>query len=113
MVGAGRVVVIDASIHPLQITTKPKFPQPIPPFTHKHRYDYMQLFHHGACLIGMWACWSTGRSGADCTFALFVAELANPFMYLRYLLREVGWHSTPLARTNQVRLPSLRFVCVC
>lgn len=65
------------------------------------KYDYMQLFHHGACLIGMWACWGTGRSGADCTFALFIAELANPFMYLRYLLREVGWHSTPLARTNQ------------
>lgn len=62
----------------------------------------MQLFHHGACLVGMWACWATGRSGADCTFALFVAELANPFMYLRYLLREVGWHATPLARTNQV-----------
>lgn len=70
----------------------------------------MQLFHHGACLIGMWACWSTGRSGADCTFALFVAELANPFMYLRYLLREVGWHSTPLARTNQVHVYS--FVCL-
>lgn len=70
--------------------------------THTNRYDYPQLFHHGACLLGMWACWATDRSGADCTFALFIAELANPFMYLRYLLREVGWHSTPLARTNQV-----------
>ena len=67
----------------------------------------MQLFHHGACLLGMWACWATNRSGADCTFALFIAELANPFMYLRYLLREVGWHSTPLARTNQVRIHSV------
>ena len=37
------------------------------------------------------------------TFALFVAELANPFMYLRYLLRELGWKDTKLARTNQVR----------
>jgi len=63
----------------------------------------MQLFHHGSCLIGSWACWSSGRSGADVTFALFVAELANPFMYLRYLLRELGWKDTKLARTNQVR----------
>ena len=86
----------------------PYIPNPSPlPRTNTHRYDYMQLFHHGACLIGMWACWSTDRSGADCTFALFVAELANPFMYLRYLLREVGWHSTPLARTNQVRIHSV------
>jgi len=67
------------------------------------RYDWMQLFHHGSCLIGSWACWSSGRSGADVTFALFVAELANPFMYLRYLLRELGWKDTKLARTNQVR----------
>lgn len=66
------------------------------------RYDWMQLFHHASCLVGSWACWSSGRSGADVTFALFVAELANPFMYLRYLLREVGWKDTTLARTNQV-----------
>ncbi|TFJ83443.1 hypothetical protein NSK_005283 [Nannochloropsis salina CCMP1776] len=65
------------------------------------KYDWMQLFHHASCLVGSWACWSSGRSGADVTFALFVAELANPFMYLRYLLREVGWKDTTLARTNQ------------
>lgn len=84
-----------------RLSNQPNQRRPNPP--HSNRYDYAQLFHHGACLIGMWACWATGRSGADCTFALFIAELANPFMYLRYLLREVGWHSTPLARTNQVR----------
>jgi len=60
--------------------------------------DYLQLFHHGAAMVSIALTVSLGHSGTDCVVGLWIAELANPNMYLRYLLwclglgeSQVGW----------------------
>jgi len=60
------------------------------------------MMHHSCVLVSMAVTFYMGRSGTDCVVALFVAEAANPFMYLRYLLWSMGMADTRIGIINRV-----------
>jgi len=64
--------------------------------------DWSQLAHHSFTLLSMAVTYYMGRSGTDCVVGLFVAESANPFMYLRYLLWSMGMADTRIGIINRV-----------
>lgn len=68
----------------------------------RNRFDWPQIFHHSAVLTSLACTFHLGRSATDCALGLLIAEVANPFMYMRYLLRAMGLSDSPIGRLNQV-----------
>jgi len=66
----------------------------------RNKMDWPQIFHHSAVLTSLACTFRLGHSATDCALGLLVAELANPFMYMRYLLWCMGMADTPIGKLN-------------
>jgi len=66
--------------------------------------DWSQLMHHSFTLLGYTVTFYMGRSATDALIGLFIAEAANPFMYLRYLFWSMGMADTRIGVINRVSI---------
>ncbi|XP_007422939.1 transmembrane protein 136-like [Python bivittatus] len=54
----------------------------------------LMLSHHMLCMCGMTLALDTGKSGAEISAIIFVSEITNPLLQMRWFLRESGcYHS--------------------
>ncbi|XP_066299621.1 TLC domain-containing protein 5-like [Branchiostoma lanceolatum] len=67
----------------------------------------VMLTHHSASIFGLAAALLLGVSGTDVIGVIFGAELTNPFLQLRWFLKETGRYHTLLAEINDFLFISL------
>lgn len=68
---------------------------------HRNKMDWGQIFHHTAVLTSISFTYRLGHSATDCVLGLFIAEVANPFLYMRYILWYLGLEHAPIGKLNQ------------
>jgi len=52
--------------------------------------DKAMSFHHWSCILGMSLPLTYGKSGNYIVVGMYIAELSNPFMHIRCILRSYG-----------------------
>ncbi|XP_035658489.1 TLC domain-containing protein 5-like [Branchiostoma floridae] len=67
----------------------------------------VMLTHHCASIFGLTAALILGVSGTDVIGVIFGAELTNPFLQLRWFLKETGRYHTLLGEINDFLFISL------
>ena len=70
------------------------------------RMDWGQIAHHMGALTGSSLPFYMGHSAGNTIVGLWLLEMPNPFMYMRYFLWCLGMAQTPMGRINEVRRPS-------
>lgn len=56
--------------------------------------DFAMSFHHWTCIIGMSLPLTYGLSGNYIVLGMYIAEISNPFMHVRCVLRSYGLRYT-------------------
>jgi TLC domain len=64
--------------------------------------DKSMLIHHNICISGLTAGLITGYSADNLISALFLAEISNPAMHIRVILRLLGLRYTKAYETSEV-----------
>lgn len=86
-----------------------------------HRTEGLDmLFHHCISILSIVFVLGTGHSGPELMATIFGSEISNPFLQMRWFMRETGRYQTVLAKVNDaifmvlfifVRLGPGSFLC--
>ena len=66
------------------------------------KHNRAMLVHHLVCILFTSASLVSGLSGTEINFSLFLAELTNPMLQVRWLMRNAGTREGVLYELNQV-----------
>ncbi|XP_022086064.1 transmembrane protein 136-like isoform X2 [Acanthaster planci] len=66
------------------------------------RHNRAMVLHHLVCILFTSASLVSGLSGTEINFSLFLAELTNPMLQIRWLMRNAGITEGILYELNQV-----------
>lgn len=69
--------------------------------------DFPMTFHHFICIVGMFSSVSGGKSSSLLVSASFIAEISNPPMHLRQILRMIGLRYTKIYEACEISFISL------
>ena len=69
------------------------------------------LLHHCISIASMAFMLWTGHSGPELIATIFGSEISNPFLQMRWFLRETGYYETAIAKVNDL-IFMVVFICV-
>lgn len=71
--------------------------------------DSAMLIHHTMCIVGIWILLAQDGSAFAIVHGLFVAEVSNPAMHTRVILRHLGYRYTKAYEVAEYMYFSLFF----
>nr|XP_006819731.1 PREDICTED: transmembrane protein 136-like [Saccoglossus kowalevskii] len=73
--------------------------------------EKFMLLHHILTIFGMFLVLHSGRAGTELSATIFGTELSNPFLQIRWFMRESGYDNTWLYEINDFVFMMVFFIC--